>query len=330
MKKLLALLLAFIMALGMSACGGTGTKDGESINKEEPLKIGICVGAWTSNPIFIDAGNNLRAIAKENGYELYEKDLTTDTVVTTLENFISIGCDIVLVQANQAPDAVASLMPRFKEAGITLAIYDSDAFKDEPCVAYSATCSNYDAGYALGKAAAEWANKNIDGHVYAGVINRESNETFRFRAVGISDALKKFLTDGEVSASVESVPGNNEGGMKAAEDLRAAVPNMNLCIAWNGGAGVGAYEALKAANWNGALFTCDCSQDEVKALLDKNILIGSLDLDLGNQFEILLTKTIDYVKNGCKYPEGATDADKCWFYPVTLVTQETAKDYLLG
>lgn len=321
MKKILVFVLALMMVLMATVAGASA---------EEPLKIGICVMSWNSNPIFIDAGNKLRTYAEEHGYELFEKELTTDTVITTLETFISAGCDIVLVQANQAPDAVASMMDRFAEEGITLAIYDSDAFKDYECVAYSATCDNYTAGYELGKAAAEWANENIDGHVYAGVINRESNETFRFRGIGIEDALKEYLKDGEVSASFESQPGTAEGGLKAAEDLMSAVPNMNLCVAWNGGSGVGAYEGLKAANYEGVLFTCDASQDEIKALMEGNCLVGSMDLDLGNQFIELFTKTVEYVENGCQYPEGTTEEDKCWYYPLTLVTQEMAPDYLLG
>lgn len=321
MKKILVFVLALMMVLMTTVAGASA---------EEPLKIGICVMSWNSNPIFIDAGNKLRTYAEEHGYELFEKELTTDTVITTLETFISAGCDIVLVQANQAPDAVASMMDRFAEEGITLAIYDSDAFKDYECVAYSATCDNYTAGYELGKAAAEWANENIDGHVYAGVINRESNETFRFRGIGIEDALKEYLKDGEVSASFESQPGTAEGGLKAAEDLMSAVPNMNLCVAWNGGSGVGAYEGLKAANYEGVLFTCDASQDEIKALMEGNCLVGSMDLDLGNQFIELFTKTVEFVENGCQYPEGTTEEDKCWYYPLTLVTQEMAPDYLLG
>lgn len=321
MKKILTLVLALIMLLGMA----TGVA-----SAEDPLKIGICVVSWNSNPIFIDAGARLREIAEENGYELYEKEMTTDTVINTMETFISAGCDIILVQANQAPDAVASMMDRFAEAGITVAIYDSDAFAEYDCVAYSATCDNYTAGYELGKAAAEWANENIEGHVYAGVINRESNETFRFRGIGIEDALNEYLKDGEVGASFESQPGTAEGGLKAAEDLMSAVPNMNLCVAWNGGSGVGAYEALKASNYEGVLFTCDASQDEIKALMEGKFMIGSLDLDLGNQFVQLFTKTIEYVQNGCEYPEGTTDAEKLWYYPTTLVTQEMAPDYLLG
>ena len=64
--------------------------------------------------------------------------------------------------------------------------------------------------------------------------------------------------------------------------------------------------------------------------MEGGCLVGSMDLDLGNQFVELFTKTVEFVENGCEYPEGTTDADKCWYYPLTLVTQEMAPDYLLG
>lgn len=348
MKKLLAMLLAVVLVLSLAACNQTpapttpttpdkteaptdGAQDETKGGEEKtPIKIGLTLMSLTTNPVFVDMYERLETMAQENGWEIIGRDLTADTIVSTMENFISAGCNIVIIQANQAAEAVESMLPRFKEAGVTVAIYDDTRFVGKPAVAYSASCDNYNTGYALGKAAAEWANENIDGEVHAGVINRESNEVFKPRAEGIIDALNEYLKNGKVEASFESQPGTAEGGMKAAEDLLSAVPGMNLCVAWNGGSGVGAYEALKGANYQGYLFTCDCSQDEVKALMEGKFLIGSLDLDLGNQIIELVTKTVAYVQNGCQYPDGTTEADQLWTFPTKLVTQDIAADYWLG
>jgi len=348
MKKLIALLLALVMVFALAACGSATTEEpkapeaantpaespaetpAEAPKEEVKIKIGLTLSSLTTNSVFIDMSNRLQEQCDANGWELILRDLTADTIVNTMENFVSAGCNVVIIQANQAPEAVAAMMPTFEENDVAVAIYDHDGFVDYPAVAYSATCDNYNAGYQLGKAAAEWANENIEGHVYAGVINRESNEVFRPRAEGIIAALEEHLKDGGVYGSVESQPGTAEGGMVAAEDLMSAIPNMNLLVAWNGGSGVGAYEALKASNYEGYLFTCDNSQDEVKALMEGKFLIGSLDLDLGNQVLVLANKTVEYVQNGYQYPEGTTDEDKLWAYPMTLVTQEMAPDYWLG
>lgn len=344
MKKLIALLLALVMVCGLAACGTqepaktetSAEKPTEAVvetgtaEKEVLIKIGMTLTSVTTNPVFIEMSNRMAELCEENGWELLLKDLTADTIVDTIENFISAGCNVIIVQANQAPEAVASMLPALKEAGVAVAVYDYDAMVGQPAVVYSASCDNYNTGYALGKAAAEWANENIDGHVYAGVINRESNEVFRPRAEGITDALKEYLKDGDVYASVESRPGTAEGGITAAEDLMSAIPNMNLMVAWNGGSGVGAYEALKAADYQGYLFTCDASQDEIKALMEGKFMMGSMDLDLGNQIVELALRTIEYVQNGYEYPEGTTEEDTLWYFPTTLVTQDMAADYWLG
>lgn len=322
MKKLLALFLALVIACSLCACAN------DTPNTDGKLKIGICISSWTSNPIFIDAGTMLKDLANKNNWELYEKDLTTDTVINSLEGFISVGCDIVIVQANQAPDAVSSMIPQFESAGITLGIFDTDAFAGEKCVAYSATCDNYNAGYAIGKYAAEWANENMPGVVIkAGVLNREGNETFRARAEGIEAALNELLDNGKVEASFDS-KGNAEAGAKVTEDLMSAIPDMNMVVAWNGGCGVGAYEALRAANYQGVLFTCDCSQDEVKAMMNNDFLKASVNFDTGNEIVKLVQRTAEYVANGCKYPEGTQESDKTWFFPNIIVTQAEASKYL--
>lgn len=350
MKRLVAMLLAIAMLLCMSACKQTtepaatpaqeqntaaestadSKQEADATEEKTPIKIGLTLLSLTTNPVFVDLSNRLNELAAENGWEIIGRDLTADTIVDTLENFISAGCNIIVVQANQASEAVESMLPRFQEAGVSVAIYDDTRFVGKPAVVYSASCDNYNTGYALGKAAAEWANENIEGEVHAGVINRESNEVFKPRAQGIEDALNEYLNNGKAEASFESQPGTAEGGMKAAEDLLSAIPDMNLCVAWNGGSGVGAYEALKGANYQGYLFSCDCSQDEVKALMEGKFFIGSLDLDLGNQIVELVTKTVAYVQNGCQYPEGSTEADQLWTFPTKLVTQDIAADYWLG
>ena len=88
MKKFFALVLAAVVTLSLAACTSSGASGGasstvsgtQSIDAKsgagqsgEPLKIGICVASWTSNPIFIDAGNRLRELAKEKGYDTSAK-----------------------------------------------------------------------------------------------------------------------------------------------------------------------------------------------------------------------------------------------------------------
>lgn len=341
MKKLITLLLALVMILGLVACGASepdapvadapvaDAPADAPAEEEVKIKIGLTLSGLTTNSVFIDMSNNLQALCDENGWEMIQRDLTADTIVNTMENFISAGCNVVIIQANQAPEAVSAMLPAFEEAGVAVAIYDSPDFVGKPAVAYSATCDNYNAGYQLGKAVAEWANENIDGTVAAGLMVRATNEVFRPRGEGLEAGLNENLKNGKVEAVLET-PGLTEGGLTAAEDMMSAVPNLNLVLGWNGGCGVGAYEALKGANYEGYLFSIDNSQEEIAAMMEGKFYMGALDLDLGNQVIELATKTIEYVQNGFEYPEGVTEDDLLWYFPMKLVMQDEAADYWLG
>ena len=337
MKKLVALILAFCMAFALCACGQSEApaaapaeeKAAEEVEAaSDPIKIGICFTTWTSNPIFIDARKKLHELADQNGWELYEKDLTPDTVINSLETFINAGCDVIIVQANQAPDAVASMFPQFEEAGITLGIFDTDQFKDEACVAYTATNDNYAGGYTIGKYAAEWAKEHIDGKVYAGVTTYECNEVFKYRPYGIMDGLKDNLDPDMLEIATVEVSVNGDNVQNIPEDALSMMPEMNIYCAWYGGAGVAGYETLKSLGWEGGIFSCDCSQDEVKAMMNNDLLIASINYDTGNEAVKLVQRTVEFVENGKQYPEGTTDADKCWAFPCIVVTQDMAPDYL--
>lgn len=322
LARIIVISIAFVLILASTTSVVAEQKAG--------LRIGIAISGWTTNPIFIDAGNILREQAKNDGHELIERSATADSLAGILEDFISSECDVIIVQG-MWPHVLEVYLPQMEELGITIAVYDSDVFNEWECVAYSASCSNYEAGYFIGKAAAEWANANIEGETFAGVIDRPTSEIFKERGVGIIDAINENLNNGSVVSNIEGR--GNEGGMLAAEDIISAHPECNLMVAWNGGSGVGAFEALKTAGWDGktrALFTIDCSQDEVKALLEKNCLVGSLDLDLGEQFRMLFNKSINYVLDGKKYPDGIKEEDKYWYYPMQVVTQDNAADFLIA
>lgn len=334
MKKALRLVAASVLALSLAACSsGSSSASGSSSTAEpeasEKIKIGLAVSGWTTNAIFVDASAKIQKAADENGWDYTSVTLTSDNAVNTLENFINSGCNIILFQVNQAPDAFASKLDEMLEAGICVIEYDSEIYADKDT--FVLTLDNYDAGYYLGEIVANWCNENVEGEAIIGLGNRESNETFKYRAMGIADGINENINNGGVKLQVETQPGNAEGGMKAAEDLLSGLPDMNVCVMWNGGSDVGAYEALKGANWDGALFGFDASQEEIQAMMNGDILKGSVSTNCGEELLNVIMRAVEYVENGYEYTDEQKADEtliKHYFEPV-MVWQEDAADWLL-
>lgn len=336
MKKVLQALAAISMILSLNACSSSTPAQSsapaqttEAAEPAKPIKIGVAVSSWTTNAIFVDASRMIQEAADKNGWDYNGITLTADSAVNILENFINSDCDIILFQVNQAPDAFASKLDEMLDAGICVIEYDSEIYADKDT--FCLTLDNYDAGYFLGELVAKWCDENVDGEAVIGVGNRESNETFKYRAMGIVDGINENIKNGGVKLQVETQPGNAEGGMKAAEDLLSGLPDMNVCVMWNGGSDTGAYEALKGANWDGALFGFDASQEEIKAMMNKDILKGSVSTNCGEELLKVIERAVEYVENGREYTaEQKADPTliKHYFEPV-MVWQEDAENWLL-
>lgn len=329
MKKVIALLLALIMMLALAGCSNATNDDKTTGAEKKDIKIGIAINGWTTNPVFVDMGNRLRAEAEAEGVTLFEIPLSNaEDVTKACESFISSGCDGVIIQALYA-DAVIAQMPAMQEAGIAVSIYDNDL--SQHGAIYNAMLNNYDAGYYLGKIAAEWANEHIDGEVHAAVATFSIVEVFRPRGEGIIDGLNDTLKNGSVVYSEDAA--SQEDGVALVENAYSADPELNLVVAWNGGSGVGCYEGCKSLGWNDrddvALFSCDASQDELSAILGGGCFVCTMDLDLQNQIYELYQKTVAYIENGDAYPEGTTDEDKLWYFPLTPVYKDNAAEFVV-
>lgn len=319
MKKVLCLVLVFCLALGLAS---VSMAEGTTSHK-----VGIAFSGWTSNPNWLMVSERLHSEYDDSGYSFLEKDITdASSVPTVVENFITAGCDIIVIHGLYA-EAVQAMLPSILEAGIAVGVVDADLSADG--VTYDMMCAEYDTGYALGKAAAEWANENITGTVHAGVIGYEILEQFALRGRGIRDALNEYLADGEVEILLSA--GDQEQGMSETENMLSAVPELNLVACWNSGSGVGAYEALKASGWTGennGLFSIDASDDELKGILEGGCYKATMEMDLRNQWMTLFEKLVAYADNGFAYPEGITDADKLWTYPLNVVFADRAAGYM--
>ncbi len=331
MKKTLAILLALCMLVCLlAACSGNPKEDGTG--EDRKLKIGIAVQSWNTAPNWIMVSQMLHKEYDAKGYQFFEVEISdASQVPTAVENFISSDCDIVILHGAFA-DAIKAVLPQLQDEGIAVGVVDGDLL--EYGVTYDMMCDEYNTGYALGVAMGQWANENCpDRHSEAGVLGFEVYEAFAQRGRGIRDGFNDTVVNGEVVELLDG--GSSEESIANVENMLISHPNMNLVAGWYGGCGTAAYEAVKAAGWNEkedaneyGVFSIDATDDELNAILEGGVYRCTMEMDLRNQFMLLFEKLRTYVLNGNEYPEGTTDEDKLWYYPLNPVFADRAADYL--
>ncbi|MBR3001243.1 MAG: substrate-binding domain-containing protein [Oscillospiraceae bacterium] len=334
-KKLIALILVMCLtACVLTSCGASDETEpsGEEETAERALKVGIAVGSWNTAPNWIMVSRMLHENYDSKGYKFYEVEIgDASQVPSAVENFISSGCDIVILHGAYT-EAIKGIMPQLTDAGIAVGIVDGNLL--EYGVTYDMMCDEYNTGYALGVAMAEWANENCpDRHSEAGVLGFETYEAFALRGRGIRDGFNDTIVDGEVVELLDG--GSSEQSIANVENMLISHPNLNLVAGWYGGCGTAAYEAVKAAGWNEkensgeyGVFSIDATDDELNAILEGGVFRCTMEMDLRNQFMVLFEKLKTYVLNGNEYPEGTTESDILWYYPLNPVFIDRAADYL--
>ncbi len=280
LKKIVVLLLAMTMTASLLAgCGGkeqaaepepSGTENESEAPAEaekpapaetegETFKLGLIMNQATTQVISV-MGNHMVKKAEEMGAEatLVYYDMNVQTMISQIEDFTNAGYDAILVLPMNPNDG-AEAMQAAMDKGVLVLTFDTIPNCDYTA---SFTASNYDLGYQIGKAAADWAKDALvakDIKPVIGLVNNPESEFLTARADGIQAALKELLPEGEV---VISASGTTEPeGLEAGENFLTAYPDMNIVCTINDDTGSGIMNAFAAAGYGEAedrgLFTCD-------------------------------------------------------------------------
>ena len=166
MKKILAMLLALVMVIGLVACGGTtadpteAPKAPDAPEAEAPADggeeatggnlVGVAMPTkdlqrWNQD------GENMKAQLEAAGYTVDLQYAANDipTQVSQIENMIANGCE-VLVIASIDGEALGTVLDQAKEAGIPVIAYDR-LIMNSDAVSYYATFDNWDVGVKQGE-----------------------------------------------------------------------------------------------------------------------------------------------------------------------------------
>ena len=273
-KKVLAAILCVAMVASMMigcttkspASGGDDKKDDGKGGK----KIGITIQNY-ENAYWAGVMSKLEKILKDEGYDatIVGCEENSAKQIEQIENFITSGCDLIMVHPNDA-DAVEEVCGRALDEGIKVMCWDNPM---ENTTA-NWVLDNTELGKEIGKTAAAFINEHYtaDNKAQVCVIGKPDTQVLLERQNGIEAGLKENCKDNyEIVATIDGVV-NNEVQSKA-ETVLQANPDCKVWVGVGAGAMIGSNTAL-LAKYGGAgkipedcgVITTDVTSDQLNSL----------------------------------------------------------------
>lgn len=291
-KKLLAVVLASIFIVSLTACGNNAGKgEGEAPTEDTPAentpaeeeetdkegyKIGFSL-MTISDAVMAQTIQDAEAYIKGKGGELLVSDAGNDAAkqLDAIENFIESGCDAIIIQAIDAT-SMSQEAKKAMDQGIKVVAYGIGL--DNCDVWYKN--DNTVTGTAIGEMAAEWINRELDGTANVCIIGYSLLDVLVERSEAIEAALKANCENVNVVAGFDAI--DSQTGMSNTESMLAAHPEVNVICSISDGPAVGSYEAVKALGKDGddfGIFGSDLSIVALNYINEGTCYRGTIDCD---------------------------------------------------
>jgi ABC-type sugar transport system substrate-binding protein len=275
--------LLIVLAVFFAGCSksreSAGSSAADESLKNSDIKIGFSIADLT-NPIWVDMYQNMQKRAGEFGAQLFVNDAAnvTATQITGIENFITMGCQAIIVHAFDY-EAAIPIVEEAKKRGVKVIAYDvrlpgADAF----CGVDNTMLGKY-----LGNMAGEWINKNVGGNGIVGICGVPTITAILERENGIKAGIMETAPNSKIVSVV--APGSIPGAVAAGENFLQAHPDINCVVSIADAFSLGVFEAFIAAGKSGAnigIFGCDAVPDALNAIALGDIYRGTLFLDAAN------------------------------------------------
>ena len=273
-KKVLAAILCVAMVasmmIGCTTKSPTSGGDDKKDDGKGGKKIGITIQNY-ENAYWAGVMSKLEQILKDEGYDatIVGCEENSAKQIEQIENFITSGCDLIMVHPNDA-DAVEEVCGRALDEGIKVMCWDNPM---ENTTA-NWVLDNTELGKEIGKTAAAFINEHYtaDNKAQVCVIGKPDTQVLLERQNGIEAGLKENCKDNyEIVATIDGVV-NNEVQSKA-ESVLQANPDCKVWVGVGAGAMIGSNTAL-LAKYGGAgkipedcgVITTDVTSDQLNSL----------------------------------------------------------------
>lgn len=185
--------------------------------------------------------DRMRPIIEEAGYEFLTSDPQWDVQrqVSDWDAWVQRGDVKAIMGYPVQADAIVPVTQRAIDAGIPVVGYAVDWEGVDRIM----KLDDYNDGYALGAAAAEWINEKFPGgeEVPVAVVADRTSDLSIGRANGISDGLKESAPN----VTISEVPAlSREEGYSVAKTYLTANPDTKVWLAGSSDQASGVYQAL--------------------------------------------------------------------------------------
>lgn len=270
-KKVLAVMLAAVMALGLTACGGAAKETASQGSSDGLIKVGIINNDPNESGYRTANDKDMKEMFTEaNGYEAsFAYSLKNDEQITAAQKFIQDGVDYLLLSAADTA-GWDSVLKDAQDAGIRVILFDRTIDAD-PSLYEASIVSDM---AKEGQTAVEWlkgqglSEYNII-HIQ-GVMGSAAQQ-------GRSGALDAAVTaDGWNLVTQQTAEWNAEKAQQIVQSVIDSGESFNVIYAENDDMAKGAVAALDKANISHGVgkdvivMGFDCNKWALEELLKQN------------------------------------------------------------
>ena len=323
MKRKLSLLLAMVLCMSLTACGGKdsggGNTGADAASGKKTVTIAL-LPKTLSNPYFVAMQEFAEKTAESLSNDEYKVEIVASAPpsedgvneqITMFESYLENGVDGVMI----VPCGTAEVVDTIKKANeknIPVICLDTNADEGADVTAFIGT-NNYDGG----KLAGEWTVSNINGQV-AMITGTLGNQCHTDRTNGYLDGIKG-ASNIELVGDVQPCNGDQGTAMGIAENLLTAYPQLQCIYVTSDVGAMGAATAVKTSGRDVKVIGFDGSPNGAQSILDGG-MTATVAQTPGVMAEEGVKALFNLVVNG-------TPAEDM-YTPCTMVTADNANDYL--
>ncbi len=289
-------------------------------SEDEGYTIGISVLNLTGQ-FFIQLVDAAQDECDATGCTLMTNSCDSDSAkqITALENFISAGCDAIIVCAVDS-EATKPVIAKAKEAGIAVVCLTSTIDGYDAYIGCEEYVLGYTQGCAVGQRIAEMYG--TDEEVQAATLNYDLMESVIARKEGIMEGVQEYAPN--VKFVADATAADQEEGMSNTENFLQANPDLKVVCGVSDGAALGAYQAFKAAGMTDPdkylIAGIDATDEALKLIDEESIYQVTVSQNPAATGKALVDTAIAVV-NKSSYPKDS-------LFDLQAVTTENVKDYI--